>query len=45
MSLNALEVRLHFDPERRLKVGTLARSGRDFVFQYDEAFLRLGLSI
>lgn len=45
MSLSTLEVRLRFDPERRLKVGTLARSGRDFVFQYDEAFLRLGLSI
>jgi serine/threonine-protein kinase HipA len=45
MSLNALEVRLRFDPERRIKVGTLARTGRDFVFQYDESFLRLGLSI
>jgi serine/threonine-protein kinase HipA len=45
MSLNALEVRLRFDAERPLKVGTLARTGRDFVFQYDEPFLRLGLAI
>ena len=45
MSLQALEVRLQLDAERHLKVGTVARSGRDFVFQYDEGFLRLGLSI
>ncbi len=45
MSLKALEVRLRFNAARPLKVGTLARTGRDFVFQYDEPFLQLGLAI
>jgi serine/threonine-protein kinase HipA len=45
MSLNALTVHLRFDAARPLKVGTLARAGRDFVFQYDDPFLQLGLAI
>ncbi len=45
MTLDALEVRLCFDADRRHKVGTLARAGRDIVFQYDESFLVRGLAI
>ena len=41
----SLEVRLRFSPDLDHKVGTVALSGRDFVFQYDESFLRLGLAI
>ena len=45
MSVDSLEVRLRFAPDREHKVGTLAKSGRDFVFQYAESFLGLNLPI
>jgi serine/threonine-protein kinase HipA len=45
VSLNTLEVRLRFAPDRQHTVGRLARAGRDFAFQYDEAFLTRGLAI
>jgi serine/threonine-protein kinase HipA len=45
MSLDSLEVRLRFAPNLEHKVGTLARSGRDFVFQYAESFLGLNFRI
>lgn len=45
MSVDSLEVRLKFAPDREHKVGNLAATGRDYVFQYAESFLRLGLSI
>lgn len=45
MSVDSLEVRLRFAPNREHKVGTLARVGRDFVFQYAESFLGLKFPI
>jgi serine/threonine-protein kinase HipA len=45
MSVDALEVRLRFAVDREHKIGTLARAGRDFVFQYSDAFLALNLPI
>jgi serine/threonine-protein kinase HipA len=45
MSVDSLEVRLRFAPNREHKVGTLARAGRDFVFQYADSFLGLNLPI
>ena len=45
MSVESLEVRLRFAPNREHKVGTLAMVGRDFVFQYDEPFLGLNLPV
>jgi serine/threonine-protein kinase HipA len=45
MSVDALEVRLRFAPNREHRVGTLAKVGRDFVFQYAESFLGLNLPL
>jgi serine/threonine-protein kinase HipA len=45
MSLGTLEVRLRFAPNNEHKVGTLARVGRDCVFQYADSFLGLNLQI
>ncbi|MFZ4694609.1 MAG: type II toxin-antitoxin system HipA family toxin [Verrucomicrobiia bacterium] len=45
MSTDSLEVRLRFAPDREHKVGTLAMSGRDVVFQYAESFLGLNLAL
>ena len=39
MSLDTLEVRLRFAPDRQHQVGLLALAGRDLVFQYAEEFL------
>lgn len=45
MSVDSLEVRLRFAPDREHKVGDLAVAGRDFVFQYAESFRGLNLAI
>jgi serine/threonine-protein kinase HipA len=45
MSVESLEVRLRFAPDREHKVGDLALAGRDFVFQYAESFRDLNLAI
>jgi hypothetical protein len=45
MSIDSLEVRLRFAPDREHTVGTLATAGRDFVFQYAEPFLSLNLAL
>jgi len=45
MSVDSLEVRLRFASDREHKVGTLARVGRDFVFQYAESFLGLNIPL
>ena len=45
MSVESLDVRLRFAPDREHRVGTLAMVGRDFVFQYAESFLGLNLAI
>ena len=45
MNPSTLEVSLCFSPDRTHKVGRLALAGRDVVFQYDESFLGLNLSI
>lgn len=45
MSMDSLEVRLQFAPDREHKVGELAMAGRDFVFQYAESFRGLNLPI
>jgi serine/threonine-protein kinase HipA len=45
MSVDSLEVRLRFAPDREYKVGELALAGRDFVFQYAESFSGLNLAI
>jgi len=45
MSVNSLQVRLRFAPDREYAVGELAIAGRDVVFQYAESFLGLNLAI
>lgn len=45
MSVDSLEVRLRFAPDREYKVGTLALVNRDAVFQYAESFLGLNLPV
>ena len=45
MSVDSLEVRLRFAPDREHKVGELAVTGRDFVFQYAESCRGLNLAI
>ncbi|HYF48593.1 MAG TPA: type II toxin-antitoxin system HipA family toxin [Planctomycetota bacterium] len=45
MSVTALDVRLRFSPEAEHRVGRLAVTGRDVVFQYDDAFVAKGLQI
>ena len=45
MKADRLEVRLRFAPDREWRVGTLAQSGRDIVFQYADDFLPRGLHV
>ena len=45
MTLERLAVSLAFAPDRRVPVGTLSRSGRDSLFQFDDAFLAAPLPL
>ena len=45
MSVDSLEVRLRFAPDIEHKVGDLAMSGRDVLFQYADSFCGLNLPV
>ena len=45
MNPDRLAVSLAFGPEERVAVGTLSQSGRDSLFQFDDAFLAAPLPI